>query len=169
MSRKRRPYPSPYIIGHHNYQKSFHMGTNDVDVPYNPYILLYLLALIFNPYGEVWRAQLANPLSSPPRWGPWDLLRSVQMLKRERGMQKAMGSYHTYSSLVKLQLWFLSLQWKTCSLGASICSERPALGQNTDDAYCLIWPDVMRASYRVVATLLTCNIWQTRILVVLVW
>ena len=24
-----------------------------------------------------------NPVSSPPRWCPWDLLRSVQMLKRE--------------------------------------------------------------------------------------
>ena len=34
-----------------------------------------------------------------------------------------MGSYRTYYSLVKLQPWFLSLQWKTC------------LGQNTDDIY----------------------------------
>ena len=29
-------------------------------------------------------------------------------------MRKATGSYRTYSSLVKLQLRFLSLQWKTC-------------------------------------------------------
>ena len=41
-------------------------------------------------------------------------------------------------SMVKLQPWFLSLQWKTClwqncSLGFCACSEGPALGQNTDD------------------------------------
>ena len=42
-----------------------------------------------------------------------DLLRSVQMLKREWGAE-TIGSYHTYSSLVKLRPWFLSLQWKTC-------------------------------------------------------
>ena len=53
-------------------------------------------------------------------------------------MQKAMVSYLTYSSLVKLQPWFLSLQWKTC-LWAELqpwclnCSERPGLGQNTHD------------------------------------
>ena len=68
-------------------------------------------------FGEVWRTQLANPLSSPPCWCPWDLSRSlssVHMLKRENGVQNAMGSYHTYSSLVKLQPCFLSFQWKTC-------------------------------------------------------
>ena len=42
-----------------------------------------------------------------------DLLRFVQMLKRV-GVRKATGSYRTYSSLVKLQSRFLSLQWKTC-------------------------------------------------------
>ena len=57
------------------------------------------------------------------------------MLKRE-WMWKAIRSYHTYSSLVKLQPWFLSLQWKTslwqnCCLGFFACSEGPALGQNT--------------------------------------
>ena len=51
-------------------------------------------------------------------------------------MQKATGSYCTYLHLVKLQPWFLSLQWKTClcqncSLGSCACSEGPALGQNT--------------------------------------
>ena len=50
-------------------------------------------------------------------------------------MRKATGSYRTYSSLVKLQPWFLSLRWKTffghnCNLGAGVFSERPALGQN---------------------------------------
>ena len=48
-----------------------------------------------------------------------------------------MGSYRTYSSLVKLQHWFLSLQWpvfeQNCNLGAWVCSERPALGHNSDD------------------------------------
>ena len=29
-------------------------------------------------------------------------------------MRKARESYHTYLALVKLQPWFLSLQWKTC-------------------------------------------------------
>ena len=51
-------------------------------------------------------------------------------------MRKAAGSYRTYSSLVKLQPWFLSLLWKTCirqncSLGSCACSEGPALAQNT--------------------------------------
>ena len=50
-------------------------------------------------------------------WGPNDILR------------KATGSYRSFSSLVKLQPWFLSLQ--NCGLGAWVCSERPAFGQNT--------------------------------------
>ena len=54
-------------------------------------------------------------------------------------MWKATGSYHTYSSLVKLQHSSLSLRWKTClwqncSLGSCACSEGPALWQKTDDA-----------------------------------
>ena len=52
------------------------------------------------------------------------------------GVQKATGSYNTYSSLVKVQPWFLSLQCKTCirqncSLGSCTCNQGPALGQNT--------------------------------------
>ena len=47
-----------------------------------------------------------------------DLLRCVQMVKRSReresGVRKATGSYNTYSSLVKLQPWLLSLRWKVC-------------------------------------------------------
>ena len=42
-----------------------------------------------------------------------DLLRSVQMIKREWGAESK-GSYRTYSSLVKLQPWFLSLPWRNC-------------------------------------------------------
>ena len=67
-------------------------------------------------FGEVWRAKLAKSTLLTSLLVPWDLsdlLRSVQMLKRE-GVQKAMGSYLTYSFLVKLQPRFLSLQWKTC-------------------------------------------------------
>ena len=43
-----------------------------------------------------------------------DLLRFVQMLKKESGVRKATGSYCAYSFLVKLQPRFLSLPWKTC-------------------------------------------------------
>ena len=53
-------------------------------------------------------------------------------------MRKPTGSYRTYSSLVKLQPSFLSLQWKTCLWAelqpwCLVCSEGPALGQKTDD------------------------------------
>ena len=60
------------------------------------------------------------------------------MLKREResGVRKAKASYCTYSSLVKLQPWCLSLLWKTClraelQLGAWVRNESLAFGQNT--------------------------------------
>ena len=94
-----------------------------------------LMELIFNPCGVFWWSpdgpfsQIHSPnLHAAP-------LRSVQMLKRER-VRKAMGSYRTYLSLVKLQPWFLSLWWKTClrqncSLDSCAWSEGPALGQNT--------------------------------------
>ena len=65
----------------------------------------------------VWRAQLAKStlltsmLCAPGIFS--DLLKSVQMLKRE-WVRKETGSYRTYSSLVKLQPWFLSLWWDTC-------------------------------------------------------
>ena len=75
-----------------------------------------LMQLIFNPCGEFWWSpegpvsQIHSPhlLVGAPRIFS-DLLRFVQMLKREWGA----GSYRTYSSLVKLQPRFLSLQWKT--------------------------------------------------------
>ena len=41
-----------------------------------------------------------------------DLLRSVQMLKRESGVRKATGSYRTYLSLIKLQPGCLILRRK---------------------------------------------------------
>ena len=76
-----------------------------------------LMGLIFNPCGE-FRWSSESPVSQIhfPHLivgvsGIFSvLLRFVQMLKRELGA----GSYRTYSSLVKLQPKFLSLQWKTC-------------------------------------------------------
>ena len=65
-------------------------------------------------FGEVRRTQLAKStlLTSTlvALWSFSDLLKSVQMLKREW----VTGSYRTYSSIVKPQPRFLSLQWKTC-------------------------------------------------------
>ena len=79
-----------------------------------------LMEPIFKPCGK-FRRSPEGPLSQihSPRLhvgAPWiisDLLRSVQMLKRVR-LLKAMGSYRTYPSLIKLQPGFLSLRWKTC-------------------------------------------------------
>ena len=81
-----------------------------------------MMELIFNPCGEFrcssegLVSQIHSPyllVGAPGIFS--DLLRSVQMLKREResGARKATGSYRTCSSLVKLHPWFLSLQWKT--------------------------------------------------------
>ena len=82
-----------------------------------------LMELIFNPCGE-FRWSLEGPVSqmysshlhagTPENFS--GLLWSVLILKRE-WVQKAMASYRTYSSLVKLQHWFLSLRWKTCLEG----------------------------------------------------
>ena len=79
------------------------------------------MELIFNPCCEFrWspkdpESQIHSPhvhVGAPGIFS--DLLRFFQMLKRESGVRKATGSYSTYSSLVKLQPWFLSLRWKTC-------------------------------------------------------
>ena len=80
-----------------------------------------------------------NPLSSPPRWCPWDIFRSFKVpsdAKERVGCGKQWEATAPIQSLVKLQPWFLNLQWKTClrqncSLGFYACSEGPALGQNT--------------------------------------
>ena len=96
-----------------------------------------LIELIFNPCGEF-------------RWSPLMLLGSLRSFKvcsdarererereRERGgVRKGTGSYLTYSSLVKLLPGFLVCGGipafgRNSSLGVWICSERPALGQNT--------------------------------------
>ena len=59
-------------------------------------------------------------------------------------MRKAIGSYRIYSSLVKLQVWFLSLRCKTClrqkySIGSCACSEGTALCQNTMIYYITVY------------------------------
>ena len=74
-----------------------------------------------------------NTLSSPPRWSLWifsDLVRSVQMLKREWDAERNgklpnlfipiktatwfLSLQWKASFWAELQTWFLSLQWKTC-------------------------------------------------------
>ena len=57
------------------------------------------------------------PLFSPPRWCLWDIFRSFKVCSyaKERvgcGRQREATTY--IESLVKLQPWYLSLQWKTC-------------------------------------------------------
>ena len=80
-----------------------------------------------------------NPLSSPPRWCPWDLFRSFKVYsdakeRVRRGNQREATA--SIQSLVKLQLWFRNLRWKrclwqNCNLGSCACSKGPALRQNT--------------------------------------
>ena len=58
--------------------------------------------------------------------------------KERMGSEKLREATVPIQSLVKLQPWFLSLQWKTChrqnyNLGSCACSKGPAFGQNTDD------------------------------------
>ena len=84
-------------------------------------------------------AQLFKSTPSPPRWCPWDLLRSFKVYsdaKKGVGYGKQWEATAPIQSLVKLQSWFLSLRWKTClrqncSIGSCACSEGPAFGQNT--------------------------------------
>ena len=81
---------------------------------------------------------LPNPLSSWPCWCPWDLFKSLKFClnaKEKVVCGKQREATAPIQSLVKLQPWFLSLQWKTClrqncRLGSCTCSEWPAFGQN---------------------------------------
>ena len=79
-----------------------------------------LMELTFNPCGEFrWSpvgpvSQIHSPhllVSAPGIFS--DLLRFVQMLKRERGAESNGKLPHLFI-LVKLRSRFLSLQWKTC-------------------------------------------------------
>ena len=71
--------------------------------------------LIFNHCGEFWWSpegpvsQIHSPHLHAGAPGIF-----YSLFRWDSGVQKAMGSYCIYSSLVKLHSWFLSLQWKTC-------------------------------------------------------
>ena len=68
-------------------------------------------------FGQVRWAQLVKSallISSLVPLGSFQIFYGLFRCSRESGVQKARGSYRTYSSLVKLQPRFLSLQWKTC-------------------------------------------------------
>ena len=73
------------------------------------------IELIFNPvvnFYEARRAQLAK--CTLLTLGSFQIFK-VSSDAKERLVRKATGSYHTYySSQIKLQPWFLSLQRKTC-------------------------------------------------------
>ena len=101
-----------------------------------------LMELIFNPCDEFWCSpegpvsQIHSPHFHVGARGIFsDLLRLFQTLKREV-FGKQWEATAPIQSLVKLQPWFLSLQWKTCfgqnySLVSCACSEGPVHGQNT--------------------------------------
>ena len=72
----------------------------------------WFLAPVVN-FGEVRRAKLAKCALLTYTWCPWDLFRSFKVCSYVKRLWGA-ESYCTYSSLVKLQPWFLSLQGKIC-------------------------------------------------------
>ena len=85
-----------------------------------------LMELIFNPYGEFHLSpdgpvsQIHSPYLHDGTPGIFsDLLRPVQTLKRS-GVRKATGSYCIYSSLVKLQPWFLNSRFEDLPLGRTV-------------------------------------------------
>ena len=102
-----------------------------------------LMELIFNPCGEFWcevqRAQLAKSTlltSTFVPLGSFQIFQGLFRCWRESEVRIGMGSYCIYLSPVKQQPWSLSLQWKTClwqncTFYFWVCSERPALRQNT--------------------------------------
>ena len=102
------------------------------------------MELIFNPCGEfheVQRAQLAKSTlltSALVFLGSFRSFKVCVDAKERVGCGKQREATAVIKSLVKLQLWFLSLRWKTClrqNCNIDFCtgSEGPALGQNTDD------------------------------------
>ena len=76
------------------------------------------MVLIFNPCGEFrWSPEgPVSPIHSPHlhagATGIFQIFKFCSDTK-ERGGAESNGKYRTYSSLVKLQPWFLSLRWKT--------------------------------------------------------
>ena len=114
------------------------MGRRVIGIPRSLIWSKTLTELIFNPplvnFGEVMRAQFAKFTLCTSTWCPWDLFRSFNVWSD--GVQKVTGSNRTYSSVVKLQPWFLSLQWRSafgqnCNVGSYFSSERAVLEQNT--------------------------------------
>ena len=104
-----------------------------------------LMELIFNPCGEFrWSpdgpvSQIHSPhlhVGAPGNFT--DLLRYVQMLKKESGVRKATGSYRTYldtsynCSFGYRVCGGRPAFGRTCNLGSWVCSGRPAFGQNCD-------------------------------------
>ena len=80
-----------------------------------------LIGLIFNLCGEFrWSPEGSvsqNMLSSPPRWCPWDLFRSLKVCsdaKERVGCGKQWEATAPIQSLVKLQPRFLHIHWRTC-------------------------------------------------------
>ena len=80
-----------------------------------------LMEIIFNPCGEFrWRpedsaSQIHSPqlhIGTPGIFS--DLLRSVQILKRDWGAESNGKLPHLFCLWTELQSWCLSLQWKTC-------------------------------------------------------
>ena len=119
-------------------------GRSVIGFPGSLIWLKTLMELVFfNTCGEfrceVLKAQLAKSTLLTSTLVPLGSLRSFEVSsdsKERVGVRKLTGSYRTCSILIKLQLWFLSLQWKTClrqncNLGSSPCSEGPVLGQKT--------------------------------------
>ena len=90
------------------------LGFPDLWSGQNPWWNWYLTPVV--NFGEVRRAQLAKSTlltSTLVTLGSFQIFKASSDAK-ESGLQNATGSYRTYSSLVKMQPRFLSLQWKTC-------------------------------------------------------
>ena len=110
--------------------------------PCNPTIFQQLIITLFNPCGEFrWIpegpvSQIHSTHSHDGAPGIFsDLLRSVQMLKREWGAESNGKLPHIFVSS-KIAILVPDCNGRStfgqnCSLGACICSERPALGHNT--------------------------------------
>ena len=102
-----------------------------------------LMEPIFNPCGEFrWSpkgpvSQIHSPhlhVGAPGIVS--DLLRSVQMLKREWGAEDGKLPHLSISSNCSLGFWVCGGRLvieQNCSLGSWVCSEGPALGQITHD------------------------------------
>ena len=80
------------------------------------------------------KVRMAKSTLLTTTWCSWDLLTSFKVClhAKESGVRKATGSYRTYSSLVKLHPWFLSLRWKTwfrqnCKLGSWVLEWKTCL------------------------------------------